>query len=297
MSNPVFTEFKRVFTDGSAMKKFIAINVAVFITINLIQLFFYLMRLEGASFDLARFLAVPSHLPSLLVRPWSIITYMFLHLGFMHILFNMLILYFGGRIFIEYLGEKNFISTYILGGIVGALFYIAAFNAFPAFDDVRINSIALGASASVLAILIAAATYVPNYTVNLLLLGPVKLKFIAIFFVVLDLLSIERGNPGGHIAHLGGAVYGYLFVSQYKRGRHIAAWFDRIADYIATLTKPKSKLRVAHSAKKRSDEEYNLQKTKDQKKVDAILDKISKSGYESLTKEEKDFLFNASKNL
>jgi membrane associated rhomboid family serine protease len=297
MSNPIFAEFKKIFTDNNAVKVFIASNVAVFFAINLVLLFFFLMRISEASMDLTRFLAVPSSLEVFITRPWTIITYMFLHLGFFHLFFNMLILYIGGRIFTEYLGDKNLISTYFIGGIVGAIFYIAAFNLFPGFETMRFGSVALGASASVIAILVGAATYVPNYTINLLILGPIRLKYIVIFLLVVDLFSIRQENPGGHIAHLGGAFYGYIFVSQYKQGRNIALWFNIIADFIATLFKPKSKLKVAYTSKRRTDEDYNLMKAESQQKIDFILDKISKSGYESLSKEEKEFLFNASKNL
>ncbi|MBA3899437.1 MAG: rhomboid family intramembrane serine protease [Bacteroidetes bacterium] len=297
MSNPVFAEFKKIFTDNNAVKVFIAANVVVFLAINLVLLAFFLMGISEATIDLTRFLAVPSAIGSFLSRPWTIITYMFLHLGFFHLFFNMLILYIGGRIFTEYLGDKNLISTYFVGGIVGALFYIAAFNLFPGFERMVSASVALGASASVIAILVGAATYVPNYTLNLLLIGPIRLKYIVIFLLVVDLISIRQENPGGHIAHLGGAFYGYIFVSQYKQGRNIALWFNKLADYIATLFKPKSNLKVAYTSKRKTDEEYNVMKAESQQRIDIILDKISKSGYESLTKEEKEFLFNASKNL
>jgi membrane associated rhomboid family serine protease len=297
MINPVFAEFKKVFTDNNAVKVFIASNVVVFFAINLVLLAFFLMGISEATIDLTRFLAVPSSIQVFLTRPWTIITYMFLHLGFFHLFFNMLILYFGGRIFTEYMGDKNLISTYFIGGIVGAIFYIAAFNLFPVFENLRFGSIALGASASVIAILVGAATYVPNYTMNLLLIGPVRLKYIVVILLIVDLFSIKEGNAGGHIAHLGGAFYGYIFVSQYKQGRNIALWFNKIADFIATVFKPKSKLKVAYKSKRRTDEEYNIIKAESQKRIDFILDKISKSGYDSLTKEEKEFLFNASKNL
>jgi membrane associated rhomboid family serine protease len=298
MTNPAFAELKGVFREASALKKFILINVAIFILLRLINLVYFLMKIDPASADLVRWLAVPSYLETLLVRPWTLITYMFLHLGFMHIFFNMIMLYFGGRIFTEHLGDKRLVSTYFLGGLTGAIFFILAFNVFPYFEGVNQQAIALGASASVLAILISAAVYSPNYTVHLFILGPVKIKFIAIFLVIMDLLSIEQGNPGGHIAHLGGALYGYTYVSALKRGNNIAGWFDKIADFFVTFFSPRSKLRAVHTNKKRrTDEEFNALKVSRQQRIDFILDKISKSGYDSLTKEEKEFLFNASKNL
>jgi membrane associated rhomboid family serine protease len=294
--NVVINELKSRFSQGNALTKFILINVVVFLSLQLVGLIFFLMNIRAALDAVVKFLAVPAYLPSLLLRPWTIFTYMFLHADFMHILFNMLVLYFSGRIFTEYMGNKKFTSTYILGGLAGGILYIIAFNLFPVFAENLPRSIALGASASVLAILVAAATFVPNYTVHLILIGPVRLKFIAIFLVVLDVISIEKGNPGGHIAHIGGAIYGFSFVSSLKKGKNIAGWFDRVADFLVTFFKPKPKLRVTHSRKK-TDEDYNLHKSQKQQKTDEILDKISKSGYDSLTKEEKEFLFKISKDL
>ncbi|MDQ3191492.1 MAG: rhomboid family intramembrane serine protease [Bacteroidota bacterium] len=297
MSKQVFSELKSKFITGSALIQLMIVNVVVFVSLKLVELFYFLMNIEHKAFrTLIEYLAVPADLLVLLTKPWTLITYMFLHVDFMHIFFNMIVLYFGGRIFSEYLGDKKFISTYFLGGISGALLYILAFNAFPAFETILPQAIAMGASASVLAILVAAATFVPNYTVHLIILGPIKLKYIALFFIFLDIISIESNNPGGHIAHLGGAIYGYLFISSLKKGNNIAKWFENIADFIARLFKPSPKLKVAYK-RKSSDEDYNEIKVKKQEKMDTILDKISRSGYESLTKEEKEFLFRISKNL
>ncbi|HET6243377.1 MAG: rhomboid family intramembrane serine protease [Bacteroidetes bacterium] len=297
MNNPVFAELKNKFIAGSALIQLIVVNIVVFICVKLVKLIYFLMNLGDDSFrTLIKYFAVPADLISLLGKPWTLITYMFLHVDFMHILFNMFVLYLGGRIFSEYLGDKKFISTYFLGGISGAILYIIAFNAFPAFENILPNAIAMGASASVLAILVAAATFVPNYTVHLILIGPVKLKYIVIFLVLLDVISIESSNPGGHIAHLGGAIYGYIYISSLKKGFNVARWFENIADFFTRLFKPGSKLKVAYK-KKLSDQDYNEVKIKKQEKMDDILDKISRSGYESLTKEEKEFLFKISKNL
>lgn len=297
MSNQVFSELKNKFITGSALIQLIVVNVVVFFSLKLVKLIYFLMNLGQDAFrTIIEYLAVPADILILLTRPWTLITYMFLHIDFMHILFNMFILYFGGRIFSEYLGDKKFISTYFLGGIAGALLYIIAFNAFPAFENILPNAIALGASASVLSILVAAATFVPNYTVHLILIGPVRLKYIAIFLVLLDIISIESSNPGGHIAHLGGAIYGYIYITSLRKGHNISSWFENLADYLTRLFKPSPKLTVAYK-KKTSDEEYNEMKIKKQQKMDDILDKISRSGYESLTKEEKEFLFKISKNL
>ncbi|MBP6976747.1 MAG: rhomboid family intramembrane serine protease [Lentimicrobiaceae bacterium] len=300
-----FDSFRSFFRKRSALSNLIIINIAVFIAVNVINLFLWLftinIEMEGiaGATRITRWLAVPSHLDALAQKPWTLFTYMFTQENFLHILLNMIMLYFGGRIFMEYLDEKRLVNTYVWGGLIGALFYIAAFNIFPVFRDSVDLSVALGSSAAVLAILIAIATYVPDYSVNLLFFGRIKLKYIAILFVILDILSIERGNPGGHIAHLGGAFWGYLSIILLKNGhpnpllinwygiRNISQWFKRKPKIIYYKKKPEDRRPV-------TDEEYNRMKVEKQRKIDIILEKISRSGYDSLTKEEKELLFKAS---
>jgi len=205
-------------------------------------------------------------------------------------------LYWSGKIFLEYLGNKKFISTYILGGLAGAALFIIAFNIFPVFNSHKHFAYAMGASASVLAVLVAIATFLPNYSIHLLFIGAVRFQYIALFMVVVDILSIEKGNPGGHIAHLGGALYGFIYIKLMQQGRDISAWFDKLINFFATLFKPKSKLKIAYK-RTMNDDDYNTNKILKQKKIDEILDKISTSGYESLSKQEKELLFNMSKNI
>ncbi len=219
---------------------------------------------------------------------------MFLHQSFIHLLFNMLWLYFGGQIFLSFFDNKKLISTYVLGGISGAVLFILSFNLFPVFATALPNAVALGASASVLAIIMAIATKSPNYSIRLLLIGNIKLKHIAIVSIVLDIMSIPQGNAGGHIAHLGGAFFGYLYVKQLNSGNDIANSFNKIMDNLNSYLKKDPKLKKAYSRKK-SDQDYRKEKVQNQAKIDNILDKIAKSGYEGLTKEEKDILFKASK--
>ena len=219
---------------------------------------------------------------------------MFLHQSFIHLLFNMLWLYFGGQIFLSFFDNKKLISTYVLGGISGAVLFILSFNLFPVFANALPNAVALGASASVLAIIMAIATKSPNYSIRLLLIGNIKLKHIAIVSIVLDIMSIPQGNAGGHIAHLGGAFFGYLYVKQLNSGNDIANSFNKIMDNLNSYLKKDPKLKKAYSRKK-SDQDYRKEKVQNQAKIDNILDKIAKSGYEGLTKEEKDILFKASK--
>jgi len=295
------------FKSNSPLAKLILINVAVFIVVNIINLFLWLFEVDGQSkitgiSKVTEWLSVPSDLGQLFMRPWTPITYMFLQEGFFHILFNMIILYFGGRIFVEYLADKKLVKTYIFGGLVGAAFFVLAFNIFPVFSDAVPHALALGSSASVLAVLIAIATFVPDYSVMLIFLGRVKLKYIAIFFVVIDIFSIQQGNAGGHIAHLGGALWGFLYATNLKRGKDLGGFFDRIK-WPEFSSAGKKKKRRKHqfenihvNSRPMTDEEYNARKQARQKQIDKILDKISRSGYESLTKEEKEILFRNSSN-
>jgi len=206
----------------------------------------------------------------------------------------MLWLYWFGQIFLQYLDQKQLLSVYLLGGISGGLFYIIAYNLFPVFAADMPFSFALGASASVMAIVFAISFYVPNYEVHLFFIGKVKLKFIAIFSIFLDLLSIPNGNAGGHIAHIGGALFGLWFISEYKKGHLITKKFDRILNSFFTLFKKQPKMKVSYKKTGNVDYDYQNKKQKRNQNIDVILEKISKSGYSSLTKEEKEFLFKMS---
>ncbi len=294
----MFEEVKRMYYSGNIIIRLIFINVAVFLIINIIGLFSFLFTGAGAeSLGLIDWLAVPADLGKLLYRPWTLVTYAFLHYDFLHILFNMLWLYWFGKIFLEFLSSKQLLNIYLLGGISGAALYILAYNIFPAFSQAVPYSYALGASAAVYAVVIAIAAFVPDYSIILMFIGRVQIKYIAIFVVVLDLLSISGGNAGGHIAHLGGALFGFLFATQIKSGSDITAWFGRFTTDIASWFKSKPKMHVTENKfknKPTSDIEYNHQKAVNQEVIDKILEKISKSGYNSLTKKEKEILFKMS---
>ena len=218
---------------------------------------------------------------------------MFLHNGLWHFAMNMLVLYFSGRIFRLFLTSKQLLGTYIMAGFWGGLLFILFYNIFPRFTDILPYSICLGASASILGILIAAATIAPNYTVHLIILGPVQLKFIAGFYLIMDLVGIASANSGGHIAHIGGAIFGYYFINQLRKGRDVTITVNKIIDSLVFYSKRQPKMKVTHK-KTKTDTEYNTQKVNNQAQIDAILDKISKSGYDSLSKTEKDILFRAS---
>ncbi len=296
MQPSVFQEIKSFFIKGSVLARLIGVNILIFIVINLIRVFFFLWNMDGAGSALGEWLGISSNIHVVLHRPWTLITYMFLHFEFFHILFNMVVLYVGGRLFSDFIGQDRLTATYILGGLWGALFYIVSFNIFPAFENVVAFSLAIGASASVLAIFVAIAVYMPDYQLPLVLLGRIRLKYIAIFFVVLDLISIDQGNPGGHLAHLGGAMWGFIYGSLLKKGKDPALVIGFYLDRFARIFKKKPRFRVEYTrGRPLDDDEYNQQRAKKQKQIDLILDKISKSGYDSLTKEEKELLFKAGK--
>ena len=287
-------EIKNSFKHSNALFNLIYLNLAVFLVINIIHVFFFFFVLDWDKVGLVRWLEVPAYLPNLAHKPWTIITYMFTHEQFLHVLFNMLTLYWFGIIFLNYFDEKKLLNLYLLGGIAGAIFYMLAFNLFPVFHAALPVSAALGASASVIAIMIAISVYVPNNAIYLVLIGPVKLKYIALFFIFLDILSIPIDNAGGHIAHLGGAFFGWLFASQFKSGKDITKWFGHLMDALFSLFKPREKIKISY--RRPADEiEYNSQKVAQQTEIDRILDKISRGGYESLSKEEKDILFKMGK--
>ena len=287
-------EIKASFKKGSSLTKLIYINLGVFMLIKILQVFLFLLNIQQANFEIINWLAVPAYLPDLATRFWTPITYMFLHEGFIHILFNMLWLFWFGTIFLEYFDQKKLITVYLLGGLSGAFLYIFSFNVFPVFSDVLNRSIALGASASVMAIVIAVAAYVPNYVVRLVLIGPVKIKYIAIAALVFTSILDFSANTGGKIAHLGGALLGFLYVTQYKKGKDIGKWFDRIMDSVFSLFKPRTKMKVTYKKPPKDDKEYNHYKAQQQEEINNILDKISKGGYDSLSKKEKEILFKMS---
>ena len=286
-------EIKQSFKSGSTLTKLIYINLAVFLAVKLIGVFYFLFTIQG-DFSLVRLFAVPADLSNLMYKPWTIVTYMFLHQDFLHILFNMLWLYWFGQIFLHYFDQKKLLSVYLIGGFAGALIYILTFNIFPVFSDIVPVSYALGASASVIAIVIAVSVYAPNHTIYLMFLGPVKLKYIALVTIAIDVISIASTNAGGHLAHLGGALFGYIYIVQLKKGNNITSLFDRFMDSVFSLFKPKPKIKVTYK-RPADDIEYNKSKLQKQAEIDKILDKIALSGYESLTKQEKEILFKNSK--
>jgi len=285
-----------------ALSQLIVVNIAIWFLLALIQLAGFLSEPPGTRGDqlwlesALQWIGVPAAIPNLLMKPWTIITYMFVQEGFWHLFFNMIWLYWFGKIFMEFMPGRKIYTIYLIGGISGAFTFILAYNIFPVFQDTINLSTTIGASASVLAITIATAVLVPDYAVNLLFIGPVKIKYIAIFTVILDVLMIRSGNAGGHFAHIGGAISGVLFILFIRKDVAQRLGLIRLRSLIIDPFRRK-KLHTVHSkGRPLSDEGYNKQKVLKQQKIDHILDKISRSGYSSLSAEEKDILFNSSKN-
>jgi len=284
---------KNTFKKGDYLIRIIYINIAIFLAIAIVSIISILMKNPVILEKTISFLAVPASLKTLLIKPWTVFTYMFTHQGVWHIIFNMLCLYWFGRIFLEYLDQKKLVAVYILGGLSGALIYVLSFNIFPAFTDQVDISVALGASASVMAIVIAITSYVPNYTVNLFIFGRIKLIWVALIMFIFTSVMDFSDNSGGKLAHIGGALFGYLYILNMKKGRDIGKGINRIIDSIVTLFRPRKKMKVTYK-KPVSDYDYNKTKTEHQARINIILDKISKGGYDILTKEEKETLFKES---
>ncbi len=289
-------QLKYRYKTGDVLVKFIFINTFVFVVLKIVTVIFRLFNIYFV--DLITFVGIPSALSRLLSRFWTPLTYMFVHEQFWHLLINMLWLYWFGRIFLQYFTGRTLGSLYVLGGLGGALLYVVAFNTIPYFLSMD-NSWMIGASAAVMAIVFGAAFYRPNVRINLLFLGSIKIVYIAIAVFLIDFLSLgNNGNPGGHVAHIGGAIVGYLFAIRYQKGNDITAWIGKLLDRVANLTKPprgkKSNMKVEYK-RNESDYEYNRRKREEQTDIDTILDKLKKTGYGGLSAEEKRKLFDASK--
>lgn len=290
-------DFKSAFSrPNNAHVQLIIINVTVFIVLALLNVFMTLGGGKEIFRAIHQQLAIPATFESFIFKPWTIITYAFVHdLGsIFHILFNMLVFYWFGRLFVEFLGSDKLIAIYVLGAIAGGLLYLIVYNFVPYYME-RIPAWGMvGASAAVYAVVTGAATLMPNYQFYLLLLGPVRIKYIAAFYIVISFLGSVGPNEGGNIAHLGGALIGFLYIRQLQSGVNLGAWITDTIDFVAGWFKPRTKIKVSY---KRGSETaaQRKQNKASQAEIDAILDKISERGYESLSKEEKEKLFNASK--
>lgn len=293
----IIDDIKLQFKMGGTLNQLIMINLGVYLIFLVLRILSFLTQTNITSIFI-KFTALPSDIFTFATRPWTLVSYMFLHEGFFHILFNMLWLFFGGQLFMQYFGGRRLISTYLLGGILGGLLYILFYNIFPAFSDVVAVSNNRGASAGVMAVIFAIATYNPRFPVRLFFMITVPLWGIAIFALLTDLIALGDGsNAGGRIAHLGGALFGYLMASAHKNGKDLTDGFSSLLDRLANLRKPKSApLKTVYKSSGASKSTGIKRREDDELRLNRILDKISKSGYDSLSKDEKDHLFKFGKD-
>lgn len=293
-------DIKRSYMQGSMLLRLIFINIGVFVVLHILALGSLLMN---AGDGILQWVELPSDLGLLLHRPWTLITYMFAHYGFLHILFNMLWLYWLGRIFMEYFSPKQLTGVYLLGGLGGALLFLLAYNSLPYFRALPEPAFLKGASASVIAIVVATAVYAPDYRIGLLFLGEVPLKWVALVTVAIAVLGLDAGNVGGNIAHIGGAIVGAWFGLRIKRGRDITRPLNTAIDTVVGLFNGRSwKL---PKFEKKAGAKLNQQQAQQrpnrpadevsEDELDKILGKIKVAGYDALTDEEKDKLFKASR--
>ena len=309
MIGSIWDDVKREFGRGNMVTRLIFINVGVFVLINLVKI---IIRVSTGFGELPYFddflhlFCVSSNLWYDITHPWVIFTSIFLHEGFWHILFNMLFLFWFGRIVGDLIGNKHILPMYLLGGLAGNLAFILSANLF-GYGSIAGN-FALGASGAVMAIVVASAVLAPDYMMYLLLIGPVRLKYIVAVLVFLDMIGIaNQANTGGHFAHLGGALFGWFYVIKLRQGQNFAepvhAILDKISSFLSAIPAwlsgrsrgPKVVFRNKERMNQKGHSVSDSDDSSHQEQLDAILDKIKVNGYESLTSDEKEFLFKASK--
>ena len=276
-------EIKTHIKKANIVDKFIYINVFLFVLTLIINSFVHLNN--GVNNIMIEYLALSKKPSEFLYKPYTFFSYGFLHISFIHILFNLITLYYLGNLFLNFFTAKKFIIYYLLGSLFGGLFFVFSYQYFPVFKNSQ--GVLLGASAGISALLVGLATYMPNYEINLRLIGFVKLWILTLIFIILTLVLIPNGNAGGQISHLGGALIGFLLTKYYTKQKS------------NPYKRNKSNLKTVYKATSKTDDfglSVHQKQLIKQRKIDAILDKISKSGYESLNKAERDFLANASKN-
>jgi membrane associated rhomboid family serine protease len=318
MLDGMWEDIKRSWTSGSMLYRLIWLNVVVFVLVNAALIITKFGGVElSVGIEDCFGLATTSDVDVLMRRPWSVFTHMFAHTDILHLIFNMILLWWMGSLYQAEVGSRRLLSTYLTGGLAGFVFYILAFNFLPGLkSQITPDTVpfALGSSAAVLSIFTAAATLNPNRKVRFILFGSVQLKYIALAYVLFDYFGLSQGdgvNDGGKIAHLGGALFGYMLVTLGRKGINLAGWLEVVLDFIMSRLPSKGKSRSkltfwrnnnwkkkagsnSTSRVPKSDAEFNLEKQENTKRLDLILEKISRHGYDHLTKEEKQFLFNQS---
>jgi membrane associated rhomboid family serine protease len=298
MPNSIIEEIKSKIRNGNPVTRLIIVNIAVFLFLSIFRILTFTSgesgALAGAEESIMSNLSLHLSWDGFLSKPWGLLTYMFTQRGIAHIFWNLLVLYWFGEILSQFSNPRKIMPLYVLGGIFAGVFALVMIMILPPFR-VYEGTYLIGASGAVSAIVVATAALVPNYRMNMLFIGPVKLLYVAIFVIFIDVLDVASySNVGGNLAHLGGALMGFVFIWQYKKGNDWAKPLNRLSDWGESKLRGGAKMKVVHK-RKLSDEEYNMSKRMQEKQVDEILDKISRSGYDSLTKSEKEILFKASK--
>ncbi len=298
----MFGDFKNAFQRyNNSHVQLIYVNVVVFLALGLLFVVAKFSSTPAIFTEVYKQFTLPSDLTELVKRPWTLITYGFAHhfnfnpghIDIFHILFNMLGLYWFGRVFVEYLGSDKLIAVYVLGVLAGGILYLLLYNTIPVFMETRATLV--GASAAVFAVMTAVAVLIPDYSFYLLLLGPVKVKYIAAFYIVISLLFSAVENAGGNFAHLGGAFIGFVYIRQLQAGSDWGSWITMTIDWVKSLFQERRRVKVSYRNQAKDERRRTTTSTVSQAEIDAILDKINAGGYESLTKDEKEKLFNASK--
>jgi membrane associated rhomboid family serine protease len=276
----------------NSAEKLILINVLCFVFPMLIKTVLFLFNISSTNF--INWFELSASWIDLPTKPWSIITYSFLHSGFFHLFWNMYLLFFSSKLFLNLFPSNTFFNVYFLGVVVGGITFILSYTFFPAFQNS--SPVMIGASAGVMAVFIFMSTYSPDLEIRLILFN-VKLRYLGIAFLLLDIVQIPYGNAGGHLAHLGGAILGFYYVKQLKNGKDIGKPFMNFIDKIINIFRKKPKMRTVYKREKSQKINKKVSNAGEkQKRIDRILDKISISGYESLTQAEKDFLFKVGKS-
>lgn len=276
--------------DG-ALAGLIYINIAIFVVVGIYNAIFFLIT-DHTPLFFNKALALASDPMLVVKRPWTIITYMFYHLDFIHALFNLLFLYWFGVIFVDFFGNTKLTAMYVAGGIAGGLFFLLAYNSLPVFYDEGTAQL-LGASAAIMAITFGSAAFSPNHRIWLMFLGDIKLKYLAFAYLIIDLIQIPFGNAGGHIAHIGGALIGALWGYTYrKNGKNLLGWLEQLLEKARRISFRRRTIKVAYKNPK-----PQIGKVQKSKELDELLDKISQKGFDSLTESEKRTLFKYKNDL
>lgn len=301
----LFDDFRSEFNKpNNTLVQLILVNTVVFLVLLLTKVG-YTMAQDLGTYDLIRNqLTIPASIMDFLHKPWTLFTYFFAHDEIFHILYNMLFLYWFGRLIDEYLGNRRLVGLYIMGGLAGGLVYLLMYNTVPYFQNLAESSRMLGASAAAFSVAVGAATLLPNYTFHLLFFGAVRIKYIVFFFIILSVAQSAGSNAGGNLAHLGGAMMGFFYVKLLQGGTDLGRPIYWLMEGWSSMLRPKPAVKVSYRQRSSASTQASpyatvgnqpsAPSTPDQDEVDLILDKISRSGYESLTREEKQKLFRAS---